>query len=79
MSDKKRNAKGEGSFTLNPDGTVTHRKSVGFKPNGRRKVFTVTAKTKSACIKEMKKKEDAWNELRNHGRIHCNENIVDLC
>ena len=79
MSDKKRNAKGEGSFTLNPDGTVTHRKSVGFKPNGRRKVFTVTAKTKSACIKEMKKKEDAWNELKNHGRIRCNETIVDLC
>ena len=79
MSEKKRNAKGEGSFTLNADGTVTHRKSVGFKPNGRRKVFTVTAKTKSACIKEMKKKESEWNKLKNNGQIHYNETITNLC
>lgn len=79
MSERKRNAKGEGSFTQNADGTVTHRKSVGFKPNGRRKVFTVTAKTKSACIKEMKKKEEAWNRLKNRGQIHYNETITELC
>lgn len=59
MAEKKtlRNAKGEGSFKVNADGTVTHRKSVGFKANGRRKVITVTAKNKSACIREMRKKE----------------------
>ena len=79
MNERKRNAKGEGSFTQNADGTVTHRKSVGFKPNGRRKVFTVTAKTKSACIKEMKKKEEAWNRLKNRGQIHDNETITELC
>ena len=79
MSEKKRNAKGEGSFTLNADGTVTHRKSVGFKTNGRRKVFTVTAKTKSACIKEMKKKESEWSKLKNCGQIYHNETIINLC
>lgn len=36
--EKKRNAKGEGSFTVNPDGTVTHQKSVGYKANRRRKL-----------------------------------------
>ena len=53
MAEKKtlRNAKGEGSFKVNADGTVTHRKSVGFKANGRRKVITVTAKNKSACMR----------------------------
>ena len=52
---------------------------MGFKPNGRRKVFTVTAKTKSACIKEMRKKEEAWNRLKNRGQIHYNETITELC
>ena len=79
MNERKRNAKGIGSFKQNADGTVTHRKSVGFKPNGRRKVFTVTAKTKSACIKEMRKKEEAWNRLKNRGQIHYNETITELC
>lgn len=79
MNERKRNAKGVGSFKQNADGTVTHRKSVGFKPNGRRKVFTVTAKTKSACIKEMRKKEEAWNRLKNRGQIHYNETITELC
>ncbi len=31
---EKRNAKGEGAFKINPDGIVTHRKSVGYKENG---------------------------------------------
>ena len=50
----KRNAKGEGSFKVNENGTVTHRKCVGYKVNGRRKVFTVTAATRAACIREMR-------------------------
>ena len=43
--EQKRNAKGEGSFKINKDGTVTHRKSVGYKANGQRKILTVTAAT----------------------------------
>ena len=53
----KRNAKGEGSFKENGDGTITHRKSVGYKSDGKRKVITVTEKTKAACIREMRKKK----------------------
>lgn len=79
MAEKKRNAKGEGSFTTNPDGTVTHRKSVGYKANGNRKILTVTASTKSACIKEMKKKEAEWNRIKNSENIGKGNTVNDLC
>lgn len=75
----KRNAKGEGSFKINPEGTVTHRKSVGFKPNGQRKIITVTAKTKSACIKAMREKEAEWNRIRNRTLLSDTDTVVDLC
>ena len=39
MSKKARAAKGEGSFVFNEDRTITHRKSVGRKPNGQRKIL----------------------------------------
>ena len=42
-----RNSKGEGSFTVNANGSVTHRKSVGFKSNGARKILTVTCPSKA--------------------------------
>lgn len=58
----KRNPKGAGSFKTNSDGTITHRKSVGYKSDGNRKILTVTADTKAACIKEMRKKELAWEK-----------------
>ena len=77
---EKRNAKGEGAFKTNLDGTVTHRKSVGYKENGQRKVFTVTANTKAACLKEMKKKEDAWKKQNKIGSF-CTGGltITELC
>lgn len=77
--EKKRNAKGEGSFTVNSDGTVTHRKSVGYKPNGGRKVLTVTASSKAACIREMKKKEAAWNKQQKAGSMTTGITVVELC
>ena len=77
--EKKRNAKGEGSFILNPDGTVTHRKSVGYKANGRRKVLTVTAATKTACIREMKKKEAEWKEEKASAHIQMGNTVAELC
>lgn len=77
--EKKRNAKGEGSFILNPDGTITHRKSVGYKANGRRKVLTVTAATKTACIREMKKKEAAWKEKKASTHIQIGNTVAELC
>lgn len=77
--DKKRNAKGAGSFTTNPDGTVTHRKSVGRKANGQRKILTVTAANKTACIREMKKKEAQWEKKKNAERIMGGTTVVELC
>lgn len=79
MENRKRNAKGEGSFTVNADGTVTHRKSVGYKSNGQRKVLTVTAVTKTACIREMKKKEVAWKEKKEFSQVQMKDTVVDLC
>lgn len=79
MSKMKRNAKGEGSFTVNPNGSVTHRKCVGYKDNGQRKVFTVTAKTKSACIREMKKRVDAWNNEKSRNSVTIGSTITELC
>lgn len=77
--EKKRNAKGEGSFTIKSDGTVIHRKSVGYKSNGRRKVLTVTAPTKTACIREMKKKEDEWKSQKSNAHVHRRDTLADLC
>ncbi len=79
MSKAIRNAKGEGSFRDNPDGTVTHRKSVGFKADGHRKILTVTAKNKAACIREMKKKEAAWNKQKETDGTMSSVTIEELC
>lgn len=77
--EKRRNAKGEGSFKENPDGTVTYRKSVGYLPNGTRKVLTVTSSSRAMCIKEMKKKEAEWSRICSL-HIVCPENTVaGLC
>lgn len=75
----KRNAKGEGSFKFNPDGTVTHRKSVGFKQNGQRKILTVTATNKTACIREMRKKEAAWKRQVESESVMGGSTVEDLC
>lgn len=73
------NARGEGSFKVNRDGSVTHRKSVGYKPNGKRKVLTVTAANKSACIKEMKKKEAEWNRIKGNTIVGESSTVSELC
>lgn len=78
MKDK-RNAKGEGSFKENKNGTVTHRKCVGYKVNGRRKVFTVTAATKAACIREMRKKERNWEKFGYDSYAEEKDTVLTLC
>jgi len=77
--ERKRNAKGEGSFKENPDGTITHRKTVGYQLNGNRKVLTVTAGSKTACIKEMRKKEAEWNKTKDSRDISQGHTVTDLC
>ncbi len=76
---KERNAKGAGSFKLNSDGSVTHRKSVGYKENGNRKILTVTAANKTACIREMKKKESEWNKKQKEGSVGAGTTVAELC
>lgn len=79
MAENKRNPKGMGSFTENPDGSITHRKHVGYKSDGHRKVITVTASSKSACIKEMKRKEQIWKEQEELKNITPNKTVEELC
>ena len=79
METKKRNPKGMGSFTKNPNGTITHRKSVGYKADGYRKILTVTAPNKSACIKEMKIKEQAWNKQQQVSSVSLAKTVLELC
>lgn len=76
---EKRNAKGEGSFKENPDGTVTYRKGVGYKRDGQRKTLTITASTKAACLKGMKRKEDAWKRQNKEGNLFTSITITKLC
>lgn len=79
MESSKRNAKGMGSFKENPDGTVTHRKHVGYKWNGKRKILTVTAQTKTACIRLMKEKEDAWKKEKESVTVSPKKTVAELC
>ena len=77
--EKSRNAKGEGSFKVNSNGSITHRKSVGYKSDGNRKVLTVTADNKSACIREMKRKEMLWHQRSKDGKIRGVTTVTELC
>lgn len=80
MDKKKRNAKGEGTFIQNENGSITHKLNVGrqWNGNGRPKVLTVTCETKAACIREMRKKVAAWNTHNLTGTM-LKGTIGDLC
>ena len=45
MEEKKRNAKGEGTFIQNKNGTITHKLNVGRRWDGHPKVLTVTCES----------------------------------
>lgn len=79
MENQKRNAKGEGSFKTNANGTITHRKHVGYKTNGARKILTVTANNKSACIREMRKMEKEWKEKQERSAFSDAITVEELC
>lgn len=74
-----RNPKGAGSFKQNSDGSVTHRKVVGYKADGRRKVLTVTAPSKSACLREMKRKQAEWERNQQLKTVTQGLTVEDLC
>ena len=75
----KRNAKGQGCFVDMQDGTILYRKGVGLNAFGKRKVLTVRAASKAACLRLMKEKEEEW--LREKERINPAESntVVELC
>ena len=75
----KRNAKGQGFFTENENGTVTYRKGVGLKSDGKRKTLTVTAANRAMCIKLMRKKEAEWEEEKVRLSIKDSDTVEDLC
>lgn len=79
MEEKKRNAKGEGSFKINSDGSITYRKTCGYKMDGKRKVLTVTQATKTACIREMKKKEAIWEKQKERDVVRGKNTVEELC
>ena len=58
-----RRANGEGSFKVLPSGRIQMRKAIGTLSNGRPKVITVSAESRSACIRLMKEKEQEWKAL----------------
>lgn len=74
-----RNPKGAGSFKQNPDGSVTHRKCVGYKSDGNRKVLTVTASSKSACLREMKRKQAEWERKQQLNAVTQGLTVEQLC
>lgn len=79
LNQKKRNPKGMGSFTENADGTITHRKCVGYKADGKRKTLTVTAANKSACIRNMKEKETEWKRKCENNSVNAGKTVTELC
>lgn len=79
MSKEKRNAKGQGCFIENPDGTFLYRKSVGVKSDGKRKVLVARANTKAACIQIMKEKERDWENSKTLKTISKKETVATLC
>lgn len=79
MERKKRNAKGEGTFIQNENGTITHKLNVGRRRDGRPKVLTVTCETRAACIREMRKKAAEWNASQDIAGATAKETIGNLC
>ena len=74
-----RGTKGQGFFKDNPDGTVTYRKGVGYKDDGKRKTLTVTAKNRAVCMRLMKEKEDNWLAEKARTVITDIDTVEDLC
>lgn len=74
-----RRANGEGYFKLEKDGRYSLRKQVGKLPNGRPKILTVSANSKSACIALMKEKEDDWNKHNPGAYVYDNITVRELC
>lgn len=74
-----RNPKGMGNFSINENGKVVYRKSVGYQDSGKRKVLCVTASNKSEAIKKMRQKEKEWEEQKKNGSTDATNTVIELC
>ena len=71
-----RNANGEGTFRKLSDGRFVLRLSVGYKPDGHRRIFTVTAESREAAKKLMNKK---IRELKMSNGESDTKTVSELC
>lgn len=76
---KDRAPRGAGYFKENPSGTITYQKCFGFLPSGARRVFTVTATSRAECIKQMRKRELAWENKNKKTTVDRTTTVVGLC
>ncbi len=75
----KRNAKGQGCFVENKDGTFTYRKSAGKTADGRRKILVARGKSKQVCIQLMKEKEKLWEAGKKREAVSGKDSVATLC
>lgn len=68
-----------GNFTINKNGKVVYRKSVGYQDSGKRKVLCVTANSKSEAIKKMRQKEKEWEEFQRNTSMDSSNTVAELC
>ncbi len=76
---KTRNANGQGCFVDLDNGRILYRKSAGTTSDGKRKVLTVRASSKAACIKLMKEKETAWIKEQQRTIPVKTNTVAELC
>lgn len=72
---------GEGSFSILKSGKVQMRKMVGMLPNGRPRIFTVSANSKSECHKLMNHKVETFknNNYLEDDHIMKTITLAELC
>lgn len=76
---KTRNANGQGCFVEQEKGGFIYRKSAGITASGKRKILTVRANSKAACIKLMREKEAAWFKERQRSTLTGANTVAELC
>lgn len=80
MEKKEKRRNGEGSFIHLPDGKVRMRQQVGYHPNGKQRILTVTDTSETKCLKKMR---DRINNLSFNNNNYVREipkfSLTELC
>ena len=74
-----RRANGEGTFVLLSNGKILYKKYVGLTAEGKPKYLSVTADTKSECIKRMRTKVDECEKSKLIAKNIKKELLATLC